>query len=69
MNAIQEQKGCLLSAQDVANKLSCSLRHVLRLHASEKLPVAVRIGKLVRRDEKAINDWIASGCNRVVNNR
>lgn len=64
MNAKVEEKRCLLSPQDLANKLSCSYRHVLRMNSRGKLPASIKIGKLIRWEDTAINNWIATGCNQ-----
>jgi predicted DNA-binding transcriptional regulator AlpA len=61
---VQTASPRMISAQEVASKLSCSHRHVLRLNEGGKMPIGVRIGKLVRWEERVINDWIAAGCNQ-----
>ncbi len=52
----------LLTAQDVAAKLQCSLRHVWRLHDAGTLPAALRLGRSVRWPKPLIDRWIADGC-------
>ncbi len=52
----------LLSAEQVAELLQCSERHVYRLSDSNRLPRPVRLGALVRWPRRAILEWIDSGC-------
>lgn len=54
----------LLNAKEVAAKLSCSFRHVLRLTDAGKMPAPTRLGRLVRWDESIIDNWIAEGCRQ-----
>lgn len=52
----------LLTAQEVAAKLRCSVRHVWRMHDAGALPAAVRLGRLVRWPKPLIDSWVAAGC-------
>jgi excisionase family DNA binding protein len=52
----------LLDVEQVAVLLSCSQRHVRRLHDGGKMPQAVRLGALVRWSRRVIEDWIGAGC-------
>jgi len=52
----------LLDAQEVANLLQCSARHVLRLASDGRAPPPIRIGNLVRWSRAAITSWIDAGC-------
>ena len=52
----------LYTANDVADRLRCSVRHVWRLHDAGDMPAAVRVGRLVRWPRKFIDDWVAAGC-------
>lgn len=49
----------------VAERLAVSKRHVLRLCDAGRLPRPIRLGRLVRWDLDAIDEWIAAGCPRV----
>ena len=48
--------------QAVADKLTCSPRHVYRLSDAGRMPGPVKLGALVRWDLDAIDQWIADGC-------
>jgi len=52
----------LLTADDVADQLTCSPRHVRRMSARGVMPAPVKFGRLVRWPRESIADWIASGC-------
>lgn len=54
--------GLLLDAQELADELRLSLRHVRRLDDTGKLPRAIRLGKSVRWSRAEIEQWIAAGC-------
>ncbi len=53
----------LLTVDQLAKKLSVSVRHVWRLHADIQLPGAIYLGRSVRWRESDIDKWIANGCN------
>lgn len=46
----------------VADKCSCSPRHIYRLADAGKLPAPRRLGSLVRWDLDEIDAWIDAGC-------
>lgn len=52
----------LMSAIDVARELKASLRTVRRLDDAGKLPLPVRVGRLVRWRRDELARWIAAGC-------
>lgn len=52
----------LYTADDLAARLQCSVRHVWRLHDSGALPAALRVGRLVRWPKPLIDRWLADGC-------
>ena len=52
----------LLSVQQVAHTLNCSVRHVYRLTDAGRMPPPIRLGSLVRWNRKAIEDWLDHGC-------
>ncbi|MCE9591715.1 MAG: helix-turn-helix domain-containing protein [Planctomycetes bacterium] len=52
----------LISMQQVAQRLACSLRHVQRLRDAGKMPPPVRLGTLTRWNRAVIDQWIADGC-------
>jgi len=49
----------------VAEKLTCSQRHIYRLADAGRMPAPLRLGSLVRWDLDAIDRWIAEGCPTV----
>ena len=55
----------LLTLQQVAGILSCSIRQVQRLVKMGKLPPPIRILGLVRFPGSEIRMWIDSGCKPV----
>jgi prophage regulatory protein len=48
----------LLTAKDVAKRLSLSKRQIFRLNSSRKLPAPIRIGGAVRWRESDIEQFI-----------
>lgn len=52
----------LLDAKQVAARLGCSWRTVLRLADSGKMPIGLKIGALRRWDAAALEAWIDGGC-------
>jgi predicted DNA-binding transcriptional regulator AlpA len=52
----------LIDVVAVANKLTCSTRHVRRLADAGKLPPPLKLGNLVRWNRQVIEDWISAGC-------
>jgi predicted DNA-binding transcriptional regulator AlpA len=52
----------LIDAKEVARRLGCSWRHVLRLADAGLMPWGVKLGALRRWDCKEIEDFIAGGC-------
>jgi excisionase family DNA binding protein len=54
----------LLLADDVAERLRCSRRHVLRMAKRGLMPPPVRLGSLVRWPRASIETWIEAGCHR-----
>ncbi len=52
----------LLSVQQVARFLNCSVRHLYRLADRGAMPRPVRLGGLVRWRRTEIEQWIALGC-------
>jgi predicted DNA-binding transcriptional regulator AlpA len=56
------RNGLLLDAQELAEELRLSLRHVRRLDDTGKLPRPIRLGKSVRWARAEIVRWIEAGC-------
>ena len=52
----------LLDVEAVAEKLSCSTRHVYRLADRGQMPRPIKLGKLVRWSASGIQEWIDQGC-------
>lgn len=51
----------LLSARELAQRLSLSKRQIFRLNSSGKIPKPVRIGGSIRWPQSEIKRWIAAG--------
>ena len=49
-----------LSAQELAERLSVSVRHIRRMDSSGKLPTPIRIGRCVRWPVAEIEAWLAA---------
>ena len=65
MSEVARKKEILLTAGDVAKRLSLSTRTIFRLRSSGKLPEAVLINKSVRWRESDIQSWIEGGCKNL----
>lgn len=52
----------LLDVKQVATILRCSVRHVRRLADAGRMPLALRLGGIIRWDRAAIEAWISEGC-------
>lgn len=52
----------LLTIKEVADTLTVSQRAFRRLVDSGKAPTPVRLGRSVRWESNAIEQWIAEGC-------
>ena len=52
----------LIDIGQVAAMLKCSERHIRRMAERGALPQPVRLGSLLRWNEKEISEWIADGC-------
>ena len=57
-----ERKRVALSAEEVAESLGVSERHVWALHASGRLPKPVRLGRCVRWRREELLAWVEAGC-------
>ena len=55
-------EAALLDVRAVAALLSCSPRHVWRMHDRGAMPQALRLGALRKWTKKSILDWIADAC-------
>jgi excisionase family DNA binding protein len=55
----------LIDAKEVARRLGCSWRHVLRLADAGLMPWGVKLGALRRWDSREIEEFIAGGCKSV----
>jgi excisionase family DNA binding protein len=51
-----------MDVKEVAALLGCSERHVKRLADAGEMPEPVKLGRLVRWNRAAVNEWIADGC-------
>jgi excisionase family DNA binding protein len=52
----------LLDVRAVAQLLGCSPRHVYRRADGGRMPPPIKLGVLVRWPRRALDDWIAGGC-------
>jgi len=59
---VSKETSLLLKAQELAEMLSVSTRHIWRMKASGKLPRAIEIGKCVRWKLLDISNWLSMGC-------
>ncbi|MCE9556744.1 MAG: helix-turn-helix domain-containing protein [Planctomycetes bacterium] len=61
--AMQElQNRLAISAAELAERLSCSERHIWTLHSSGRLPRPIAIGRCRRWRVADIETWLADGC-------
>ena len=60
-----DTENLLLTVQQVAELLNCSVRHVYRLADSDKMPRPVRLGTLCRWSSEELRQWIAGGCKPI----
>lgn len=51
----------LLTAEETANLLGISVRHLYQLHSSGRLPRPVRLGRSVRWRSGELKAWVAAG--------
>ena len=49
------------SAQQLADRLGASLRHIRRLDSAQKIPRPIRLGRSVRWPVAEIENWMAAG--------
>ncbi|MFG0320064.1 MAG: helix-turn-helix transcriptional regulator [Planctomycetota bacterium JB042] len=52
----------LLSVNEVADLLGCSIRHVHRLVAERKAPSPIRLGASARWRRSDLEQWVEEGC-------
>jgi predicted DNA-binding transcriptional regulator AlpA len=52
----------LIDTPALAARLNCSVRHVHRLRDLGLIPGVVRLGRLLRYDQRRISEWITAGC-------
>jgi excisionase family DNA binding protein len=50
---------------ELATMLKVSGRHIRRMVDAGRVPGVIRLGRLVRFNVQAIDDWIRAGCPRV----
>ena len=55
----------LLTVHDVADRLKCSWRHVLRMADRGAMPTGCKIGSLRRWRADEIERWLDAGCPSV----
>jgi excisionase family DNA binding protein len=52
----------LLDVRQVAARLGCSTRHVIRMADSGRMPRPLKLGALIRWRRDLLADWISNGC-------
>ena len=52
----------LMDVTAVAKLLGCSVRHVYRLADTGRMPMPLRLGRLVRWRRDDLVKWISAGC-------
>lgn len=62
---LERDQSALIDVGVVAAMLSCSVRHVWRLHDRGVIPRAVYLGSLRRWNRRAVEQWLADGCRPV----
>ena len=65
VRAVGQGRPTLLSVDQLAEMIACSVRHVRRLADAGAMPAPVRVGALVRWPAQDIDDWIQAGCPHV----
>lgn len=60
--AVGEVAGGLLAVRDVAALLRISGRQVLKLRASGRIPVPLKLGRSTRWRAEEIESWVRAGC-------
>lgn len=56
------EKPLLLEVDEVAAIANCSASTVRRLADSGRMPKPVKVGRLIRWQRVAVEEWIANGC-------
>ena len=51
-----------IGAEQIAEALGISERHVRRMDTEGKLPLGLRIGRLRRWEENEFDHWVKAGC-------
>jgi predicted DNA-binding transcriptional regulator AlpA len=65
MNSVPAQPRRLIDSKELAQKLGCSWRHVLRLADRGAIQWGVKLGAIRRWDAGQIDQFIAGGCQPV----
>jgi len=55
----------MYDAEQLAELLNCSSRHVRRMALTGRMPKGVKFGLLRRWPRKQINEWLNAGCPEV----
>ena len=63
-SAARSGEAMLISAEELANLLSVSKRHVWRLLSRGDLIEPIKIGSTTRWPLDAVREWITTGCPR-----
>ena len=60
-NVSSQNNPLAFSAQQLADRLGASLRHIRRLDSAGKIPRPIRLGRSVRWPVQEIKDWMDAG--------
>lgn len=52
----------LMTVNDVARVLGCSVSHIWRCHSANLIPAPVHLLRLTRWRKSEIDDWVLAGC-------
>jgi len=61
-DAAPGERAALLDVRGVATMLGCSPRNVSRLSDAGRMPMPLRLGRLVRWRRRELEHWIGAGC-------
>jgi len=61
-NTVNSEAKKLMKVQEVAERLNCSSRLIYSMKSYGRMPLPIKLGKLVRWDWDVIEKWISEGC-------
>ena len=66
--APRKTQWAMFSVEDLADRWSCSTRHVYRLADEGRIPQPIKLGTLARWPRSVIEIWESEGCPKVLDN-